>query len=154
MARLISLKNESSMHKARNSVKCSHSVMSPCTQLWVGQMSGFFQRTGTDNAGRPYCGVVLACSGRTGEDRVPALMLFSPGEGSVSRDARHLGLSSGMYSRYFGLCFRTSPRNTDSSCLPQPDYQSPADYFMQMRRDGFHISPSQALHSFAFIIPL
>lgn len=26
--------------------------------------------------------------------------------------------------------------------LSQPDYQSPADYVMQMKRDGFHISPS------------
>lgn len=112
------------------------------------------QRTGTDHAGRPYCGVVLAYCGKISEDRVPTLGVFNPAEGNVLTGARHLGSSSGMHSRSLRPSFGTSSWNTGSNCLPRPDYQSTADYVMQMRRDGFHISPSQALQSFAFIIPL
>lgn len=117
----------------------------------LDKCQGFFQRAGTDHAGRPYCGVVLAYCGKISEDRVSGLQSR---EGSVLAGASHLGSSSGTRSRYLGPSFGTSSWNTGSNCLPQPDYQSTADYVMQMRRDGFHISPSQALHSFAFIIPL
>lgn len=154
MAGAASLKNESFMHKARNSVKCSHSVMSPYTYLRVGQISVSFKgQTQVIQAELNYSVLIAYCGG-TCEDRVPALVIFGPARGSVSRGARHRGSSSGTRSRHSGGSSGTSLWNTCSNCLPQPDYQSIADYVMQIMGDGFHISPSQASHSFAFIIPL
>lgn len=68
MARAASLKNESFMHKARTGVKCSHSVMSPCTKLWVGQMSVSFkgQKQAIEAALTAVWSLLLAEAPRTG----------------------------------------------------------------------------------------
>ena len=47
----------------------------------------FFQRTGMGRAGRLYCGVVLTYCGGISEERVPALVVLSPGEGKCLRGA-------------------------------------------------------------------
>lgn len=116
----------------------------------------FFQRTGTGKAGRLYCGVVLTYCGGISEVRVPALVVLSPGEGECLRGASHqaeVNKLKNLQQARWGLLQDLSLEHM-FRLPPQPDYQSTADYVMQMMEDGFHISPSQALHSFAFIIPL
>ena len=114
----------------------------------------FFQRTETGDVGRMFCAVVIAYCGGTCEDRVPAPGSPILERKSVLRGVPVTGVKLRNVQQHFGDCSKTSPWNTCSNCLPQPDYQSTADYVMQMMGDGFHISPSQASHSFAFIIPL
>lgn len=114
----------------------------------------FFQRTGTGNVGRLYCGVVLTYCGGISEERVPALVFFNPGGRGVSKGCQSLGVKlKNLQQAHRGLLQDLSLEHM-FQLPPQPDYQSTADYVMQMMGDGFHISPSQALHSFAFIIPL
>lgn len=116
----------------------------------------FFQRTGMGRAGRLYCGVVLTYCGGISEERVPALVVLSPGEGKCLRgasDQAEVNKLKNLQQARWGLLQDLSLEHM-FRLPPQPDYQSTADYVMQMMEDGFHISPSQALHSFAFIIPL
>lgn len=80
----------------------------------------FFQGTGTGNAGRLYCGVVLTYCGGTSEERVPALGVFNSGEGGCLRGASHrAGVKiKNLQQAGWGLRSRTSPWSTCSNCLP------------------------------------
>ena len=83
------------------------------------------------------------------------LLLVSPGEGECLRgasDQAEVNKLKNLQQACWGLLQDLSLEHM-FRLPPQPDYQSTADYVMQMMEDGFHISPSQALHSFAFIIP-
>lgn len=80
-ARAASLKNESFVHKARNSVKSSHSVMSPYTYLRVGQTSVSFKgQTQVIQAELTAVCSLLTVEEPVSIDRVPALVIFKPGE--------------------------------------------------------------------------
>lgn len=121
MARTASLKNESFMQKARNGVKCSLSVMSPGTQICVGQMSVSFK--GWEQVMQADFIVgwsSLLVEGPVSEERVPALVVFNSGEGGCLRGANHrAGVKiRNLQQAGWGLRSRTSPWSTCSNCLP------------------------------------